>query len=143
MSRVRLTGLMVLVVGALGVYTQDKSNSVIPTLSSVLWNIGIVNQEQAQSSREIGEDPIRLIELPAKTDWVSGLSNDTMQEAMLFVPMWVVLDGSGFHGGGNVSVWWDNGKLFRDTVQIHDLKPGEGDATVAWSFDGETFVEGT
>ena len=34
------------------------------TLLQVVWDIGAVNKEQAQIERELGEDPLALIELP-------------------------------------------------------------------------------
>ena len=117
------------------------SNATSRTLAQVLWDIGVVDKTQADIERSLGNDPMTLIELPKATNWIKGLMDSEMREVAMVIPMWAVLDTSGFRGGAIFSVWCDRGSLYQDTIQVHDLKEAEGNAAVEWAFDGESFVE--
>ena len=110
------------------------------SLLQVVWDLGVVDKAKAEIERELGEDPLALIRLPKVTNWAKGMTSPSMSEAMLIVPDWWVLDGSGIRHGAFLSVWCDQGSLFVDTVRVLDLMESEGQAVVEWAFDGEQFA---
>ena len=119
---------------------QSTLNPSARSLLQVVWDIGVVNREQAEIEASLGNDPRSLIELPTVTSWSTGLTGPDMREVNLNVPAWTVLDRSGIRNGAHFSVWCDNGSLYQDILTVHDLEAAEGNATVEWAFDGEPFV---
>lgn len=118
---------------------EAAADQTTRTLLQVVWDIGAVNKEQAQIERDLGEDPLALIELPETSGWFRGMSGPEMREMNLNVADWFVLDQSGLRGGAFFSVWCDHGSLYLDIMQARGLKKAEGTATVEWAFDGEPF----
>ncbi len=110
------------------------------TLLQVMWDIGVVDKEQADIAKKLGNDPLSLVELPKVTSWIKGMKGPDMSEVNLIIPSWFVLDGSGLRNGALFSVWCDHGDLFQDTLAVQDLKEVEGSATVEWAFDGESYA---
>ena len=121
-------------------HSQSNLNPSTPSLSQVVWQMGVVNQEQAEIEAGLGNDPRSLIELPTVTSWSSGLTGPDMSEVNLVIPAWAVLDRSGIRNGALFSVWCDNGSLFQDTLTVYDLEAAQGNADVGWAFDGEPFL---
>ena len=121
-------------------HSQSTLNPSIPSLLQVVWEIGVVNGEQAEIEAGLGNDPRSLIELPTVASWSSGLTSPDMSEVNLIVPAWAVLDRSGIRNGALLSVWCDNGSLYQDTLTVYDLEAAQGNADVEWAFDGEPFL---
>ena len=122
-------------------HAQDNFNPTFRTLLQVVWDIGVVDKTQAEIERQLGNDPLSLIELPRVTNWTKGLMDSNMSEVNMVIPVWFVLDRSGMRGGAFISVWCDRGGLYQDPILVYDLKKAEGKATVEWAFDGELFVK--
>ena len=121
-------------------HSQTTLNQSARSLLQVVWDIGVVNLQQAEIEADLGNDPRSLIRLPTVTSWSIGLTGPDMNEVNLIVPTWAVLDRSGIRNGALFSVWCDNGNLYQDILTVYDLEAAEGNATVEWAFDGEPFV---
>lgn len=121
-------------------HSQTTLNQSADSLLQAVWELGVVNPEQAEIDAGLGNDPRSLIELPTVTSWSVSLTGPDMSEVNLIVPAWAVLDSSGIRNGALFSVWCDNGNLYQDILSVYDLEAAEGNATVEWAFDGEPFV---
>ena len=121
---------------------SGATDSTSRTLQQVVWDIGVVSNQDAQIERDLGEDPLALIQLPETSGWFRGMSGPEMREVNLNVADWFVLDRSGLRGGAFFSVWCDHGELYMDLLQVRGLQKAEGTATVEWAFNGEPFKRG-
>ena len=88
-------------------HAQDHSIPTARTLSQVLWDIGVVDQDAADTARNQGNDPLSLIELPRSANWIRGLANFEMREVSMVIPGWFVFDSSGYRPETTLSVWCD------------------------------------
>ena len=138
----RSISLILCAIFGLSCSAEASADPTSRTLQQVIWDIGAVNEDQAQIERELGEDPLALIELPDSSGWFKGMSGPEMREVNLNIADWYVLDRSGLRGGAFFSVWCDNRNLYIDLIQARGLKKAEGTATVEWAFDGEPFKQG-
>ena len=116
-------------------HSQTTLNQSADSLLQAVWDIGVVNRQQAEIEAGLGSDPRSLIRLPTVTSWSTGLIGPDMSEVNLLVPTWAVLDRSGIRNGALFSVWCDNGNLYQDILTVYDLEAAEGNATVEWAFD--------
>lgn len=138
----RSISLILCAILGLGWIVEAGTDPTSRTLQQVIWDIGAVNEDQAQIERELGEDPLALIELPDSSGWFKGMSGPEIREVNLNIADWYVMDSSGLRGGAFFSVWCDNGNLYLDLIQARGLRNAEGTATVDWAFDGEPFKQG-
>ena len=121
---------------------QDSGDEPI-SLQTALWNLDVVHEHAISVEEQFGRDPKEIIQLPTQRDWSNGLFNEDMQEAVITVPLWFILDGSGPRQNAHFSVWCDGGKLYQDAIMVLDLEKAEGHAQVEWSFDGKSYSKST
>lgn len=135
-----LTALGLVPIGAMG---QQVGEDEPISLRTALWNLDVIHEHAVSVEKQFGNDPKELIRLPTQTNWSDGLADENMQEVVITVPVWSILDGSGLRGNAHFSVWCDSGKLYQDPIMVTDLKEAEGKAQVEWTFDGRSFLEST
>lgn len=113
------------------------------SLRTALWNLDVIHEHSISVEKQFGNDPKEIIRLPTQTNWSDGLADENMQEVVITVPLWFILDGSGPRRNAHFSVWCDGGKLYQDAIMVLDLEKAEGHAQVEWSFDGKSYSKST